>query len=570
MLSSCRCWPRRPRRSSSGRNLGRLEPGDRRLSLLFMAAVWGLLACSVLLVTSWLGAVSAMLAILAGAYALGGRRLVWAVLPAWVMLGLAVPPPFHLDTTLVGKLQAVVSRRSGDLLDVLRITHVMEGNVIDLGSRPLLVDQACSGIYSLFTLGAATVFYMLWVKASWPRAALVLASALFWVIAGNILRVVTIAVLAARYNIDATSGMKHTALGLAGFVLMLGMVACTDRLAVFFEAMARLARAAVFGTRRKVSKATWSQLLLGWDAYVGEREDTRKERGKAWRRLIARQNGLPSDDSAEEVEADLALLAGKASVPKAGRAEVSTKPTAWPALNACWVGRPAAAFAFTLLLLPQFRLPGNSWDEILADKGLEARTFGGFQAETLPAQAAGFVRGGFNPTHRDHDLTWGEDSRAWSYIGPAGRASVSLDYPFVGWHELSDCYIGRGWRVVTRDVVVDDAGGGTVVTDLTRDDGRWIRLVFGLFDRNGRALAPPFEKRDVLRAVRSRLSLWGLGGPPPAEMSGPTHQIQVVTESAGPFPTGKAAPDLLGLYRAAVAAVHEKPLLARGAGEKTP
>jgi exosortase len=538
------------------RNLGVLEPGDRVLALPMGVLVWALLAMAILFVSSWLGAVAALLALLAGAFAMGGRPLARAITPAVVLLSLAIPPPFHLDYTLVGRLQAIVSRCAGLILDLFKIDHVMEGNVIDLGSRQLLVDQACSGINSLFTLGAFTLFYILWTRASWMRAAVLLFSAIFWVIAGNVLRVATIGVLAARFGIDATAGKKHTALGIIGFALMVLMVVCTDRLLAFARSSYRLVRHHAWGTAREVARASWGDLLFRWDEVLERRDADRSKRGLRWRHRHARDGAGEVEGSPDATETDT-----MGSRRRSG-------PTLFPDVRRTWLGTMAGGLAFALLLIPQTRLPALDWSAILADRDVEARAFAALDESAMPEKVAEMRRIGFRAETRDHDLTWGENSRTWSYGAPLGSVMVSLDYPFVGWHDLTDCYLGRGYQVVSRRVVATGESGQALLVDLSRRDGRFARLLFGLFDREGKPLRPP-DDRGFFDALTTRVSSWRLTDAPAIESSRPTHQVQVIQMSASP-PKDNDSPDLLALYRQAVTAVHRNPLTGVARPEPAP
>lgn len=532
------------------RTLGTLEPGDRTVALAQGVLVWSLLALAILFVSSWLGAFAALVALPAAAYAIGGGRLASAVTPAVVLLALAIPPPFQLDYALVGWLQGVVSKFAGMFLDLLGIDHVMEGNVIDLGFRQLLVDQACSGVYSLFTLGAFTLFYLLWTRASRARSSLLLGSAFFWVVAGNVLRVVAIAVLASRYGIDATAGKKHTALGLAGFGLMVLMVICTDQLFAFVRSMTRWVRHHAWGTQREVARASWGDLLFRWESVQERRDGERVQRGLRWRRRLAK--GAEADGGPDARGTNPSRTSERSKAPPL------TGPTRVPNLRRTWPGALVGGLAFAVLLVPQTRLPGLNWETILSDRGVEARVYAGLGEQAMPEKVDTFRRVGFQAETRDHDLIWGENSRIWSYVGPEGGAMVSLDYPFVGWHDLTECYTGRGYQVVSRKVLPEEEGGPAVLAELSRRDGRYARLVFGLFDRGGKAVTPPFS-RNIFQILRSRLASWGLASDETAESISPTHQVQVVLGSATPLVEGQG-PDLLGLYREALAAVRKSPL----------
>src|SRR5438477_618134 len=80
-------------------------------------------------------------------------------------------------------------------LVLLNIWHVMSGPGVEIGGRRLLVEEACSGIRSLFSVLAATRFFGLWVRRPPVRALCLVLSAVGWVLLGNIVRVVAMTTL---------------------------------------------------------------------------------------------------------------------------------------------------------------------------------------------------------------------------------------------------------------------------------------------------------------------------------------------------------------------------------------
>ena len=148
--------------------LGRLDPGRRGPSLVLLGVSWLLLALAGLVIAPWIGAVVALLAVLAVAYACGGWRLVRGLLPAWALLWVIVPLPF--EDTLTLSLQAVASRWSSAVLDVMGVLHLPSGLVIEVPGKRLLLEEACSGIHSLFTVVAGTLFFIFLTRCSVVRA----------------------------------------------------------------------------------------------------------------------------------------------------------------------------------------------------------------------------------------------------------------------------------------------------------------------------------------------------------------------------------------------------------------
>ena len=188
--------------------LGPLEPGPDRPVAWLLGGSWALLAGACLIGSAWLGTIAAMLVTVAVVYALGGARLLRPLLPAWGLLWLAIPP-LGLDSDVVTMLQALASGWSSPVLDTLGVFHLREGNVIRLADRRLLIDEACSGVHSLFAVLAGTIFLALWARRSLIRGIVLVAIAVTWVILGNVARIVAVAYLAASRQIDVSSGWSH-------------------------------------------------------------------------------------------------------------------------------------------------------------------------------------------------------------------------------------------------------------------------------------------------------------------------------------------------------------------------
>ena len=132
-----------------------------------------------------------------------------------------LPPPFGFDIQLVSRLQAFTSVRASQLLDYFGINHLMVGNVIEFPDQRLLVEEACSGMQSLFALFAYTALYVVWRRVPVFRSALLILISAFWAGVLNVVRVMAIAVAANRFDIDLSSGWRHEVLGLAVFVICL-------------------------------------------------------------------------------------------------------------------------------------------------------------------------------------------------------------------------------------------------------------------------------------------------------------------------------------------------------------
>jgi exosortase len=516
------------------RGLEPLSPGSPTISWGLAGLAWVTLAFSVACLSPGMGAVAALLTLLAGAYGLGGWRLVRAGLPAWAMLWLAVPPPRRLDVTAIVKLQNLVSRWSSQVLDALGVLHVMDGNVVKVAGRRLLVDQACSGIYSLLTLLIGTLFYILWVRTSPARSVFLVLSSIFWVIFGNVTRIVLIAVLSTRYGIDLATGWRHEVLGLFMFALMLGLVLSTDRLISFVAS--------------------------------------------SWRWLASRRQGSPQMSQAESLDlifqgAGRPLLAdspstGIAAPPNPSGSEsdstrVGDRDAGFLDFRRSWLGSWYTAVAFGIIFLPELFMPGVKWREVLLAADLYHGLFAPLGENAMPERFGPFQRVGFLEQSRAKDNSWGEYSKTWTYQGLGRVSMISLDYEFIDWHELTDCYRGQGWKMMSREVVVPPAKsdasregedaetkGPYVLAEFTHPDGRVAALFFSLFDRQGRVVEPP-EVQGTISLLENRFKSWFRTGDVGGSDAECLHyQLQLFTQLESPL-SGSNRETALELFREA-------------------
>ena len=146
-------------------------------------------------------------------------------------LGFVFPVPKRLDDVYIGPpLQSIASRVSAWLIDGFGIPVVREGNVIEIPGVRLLVEEACSGIHSLYTLvalGTAWVFFG--DRRGWERAVLI-AATLPIAIAANVFRVTMTGLLAYHVDPALADGFFHEFGGMVVFGFGLAALLATGAL----------------------------------------------------------------------------------------------------------------------------------------------------------------------------------------------------------------------------------------------------------------------------------------------------------------------------------------------------
>lgn len=182
-----------------------------RVSLVLASFDLLLLVGSCVLNSPWLACVGFLFLVAAVSWSAdhGGRRPYELAL---VFLTV-VRPPVGADVQLIQWLQPFTSRMAGTVLDTLGIVHVVSGNIIDLADKSLFVEEACSGVQSLFAILFVAAFIVAWQKRSPLHAILMLISAPICAISMNIARVAAIAIAWEWSGADLSEGLSHELLG---------------------------------------------------------------------------------------------------------------------------------------------------------------------------------------------------------------------------------------------------------------------------------------------------------------------------------------------------------------------
>jgi exosortase len=152
-----------------------------------------------------------------------GARVFRILLFPWLMLFFMVPIPEILYTQITFPLQLFASRVAENLLTLLGIPVIRDGNILDLASQRLSVAEACSGIRSLLSLSFLSLVYAYFFDNKvWMRWVL-LAVTIPVAILANAARV-TITGILSEYRTDLAQGFYHLLEGWIIFIVALVML----------------------------------------------------------------------------------------------------------------------------------------------------------------------------------------------------------------------------------------------------------------------------------------------------------------------------------------------------------
>ena len=154
-----------------------------------------------------------------------------AVLFPWAFLFLMIPIPTLIISQVTFPLQLLAARLSTELLGLVNVPVLREGNVITLASMPLDVAEACSGIRSLLSLVTLSIIYgYLLETRMWVRALLV-CSAVPIAVAANSFRIFGTGLLVQYGYADEAEGFftTHALGGVLIFAVALMMLFAVHR-----------------------------------------------------------------------------------------------------------------------------------------------------------------------------------------------------------------------------------------------------------------------------------------------------------------------------------------------------
>lgn len=426
-------------------------------------------------VFAFTGTISAFSMVL---HALGGWALVRRISPAFVLLAVITPPPGQLDTVLTLRLQRISVVIASRTLDMLGIFHVVNMNTLEVDGQRFLVEEACSGIQSLFSILAFATFYSIWNYRGFFRTVLLLSGAVVFDLSLNVFRICLGVIAKITGDIDLLNGTPHEILGILVFVLGLMLTLSWD---IVLE---------------EIHKSTTTS--AGWF-------------GRMFRRLFSRPGSRRG---------------GRFS----GGVEIHSPSNRDPQTVSANVGRlrPRKVFvgvlaAWAVLVLPMtamasIRFSREKYMQITAEKKddrvAEALASKGDERLKRLEELTQKTRATFAPPtsigewkllpesvqSSQRTLSFGSKSESFMYQKGNKLIHVSIDYPFYGYHDLNICYDMGGWKV---EVMPEKTTGSTAelpynVSVITRGVDQKGLLVYTAFLPDGVwKLEPPEARYDV-------------------------------------------------------------------------
>ena len=150
-----------------------------------------------------------------------GKKMLRELRFPLLILIIAIPIPAIIFNHITFPLQLMASHIASNILPMLGVPVLQEGNVIQLPIMKLEVAEACSGIRSLMSLLALAIFYGYFLERTTTRRTILALAAIPIAVAANVLRIVGTGLCVQYWNPDKAVGFFHEFSGLVMFVISL-------------------------------------------------------------------------------------------------------------------------------------------------------------------------------------------------------------------------------------------------------------------------------------------------------------------------------------------------------------
>jgi exosortase len=161
---------------------------------------------------------------------LGGAAALRVMAAPVLFLLIAIPLPALIVNAVTLPLQLVASRLAEALLSTAGVPVFRDGNLLVLPSATLEVEQACSGLRSLISLGALAIVLAWATERRAGRRIAIVGAAFPIAIVANGLRIAATGVAVEAWGPQAAAGGWHTLTGWLTFVVAVGALVGVQRL----------------------------------------------------------------------------------------------------------------------------------------------------------------------------------------------------------------------------------------------------------------------------------------------------------------------------------------------------
>lgn len=408
--------------------------------LTFIVAVV-LFSLTSVVASSWLCGLALFMMLLTVAICSRGSQGRFSLLGVSGIFLLLLPLPLNYDLLLIQWLQGWTSRQSGQVLEVFGVWHLMRGNLLLLENKTFFIEEACAGVHSFFALVSAAAIFSVWTQRGVVSSVFLILLTVPWALLTNVIRICTVTMGWYLFQINLAEGWKHELLGAALFVCACLLCWSTALLARFFISLS-----AVEKWKRDLSFGKSSEAL--------------------------------ADSRSNEIET-----------------ASETRPGMF------WF----CAFSALAVALAVVNLVRSPYLKIHYNEQFVQNLNRAFGEDTLVAHLRPDLSvSGYEAKDRELMSSWGKHSRVWKLSASGWAGELSVDYLWQHQHDLTWCYGGAGWNILSEEVSTVDSAWPLVTLQLSRLSGEKAVVLYSLLDTDGDMFFSP-TRRTIGSEVAGRV-----------------------------------------------------------------
>lgn len=440
-----------------------------------------LFAAAVLTKSNWIGTLSFLALLWTAVWFCGGAKIADQLRGPMVFLLLVVPFPLKIDQGVIIELQKMATTAASGLLDLIgdsRLKHIRSGVAIRTFDKSFMVEEACSGIHSLFSCVVAISFWCVCFRYSILRLVATIAHTVLWVVLANCLRVFLIVYAHARFGAALDVGWKHELLGITTYVLSLGLALSMDQLIQFIFPLSE-------------------RSLL---TILADGDEVKKNPDLVDSKLLRILNSITTRLNKAVLKPRPSLIAGLIF------------------LGAVYLPLSASAHAH-LVMSEKSGGKGDNFKSSLNDM-------------VSPDLISG-TYGEWNVIHaeqvkRDPDNSLGTNSVVWTLEGHGLQVQFTVDGFYPEWHDLSYCYTAMDWQLESARNIDYITRAQTTELNLYKESGDFAVSMFSCYERAGCVAVDPAEAAgSPLRNFWNRIRSFNLLPDDRPPVNGPVFQTQI-------------------------------------------
>jgi len=380
------------------------------------------------------------------------------LVPLLLLLIVGLRLPLNLDRFLISDLQLRTSSISSEMLNELGCLHYRAGNTLEVNGVNLFVEEACSGVQSLFTLTVFAALIVVFFRRHWLHGLCLFLSAWLWSGLMNTTRVTSVALAQDWYDFDLATGVPHDILGYACLLTAILLLLSTDQFLYFlFGPVVNTWGNKTILPKSPVSRF-WNDLFL-WKSRLGMRVDKKLSRAPLAQRQLT-------------VSLFLVLIS------LSGLVVAGTT---------------------------QFSLQNNNNPGAWKQAEVEEEQIKDFPKEALPAEIENWRLVSYRSEVRDRESIWARYSAFWIYTDGSHEVEISINNPYAGWKDLRECYRGIGWDIVSEQVHTDPKDRSWFEIAIANQYGRHQFITYAMFALNGEVIPPKVGLALQMKHFQTRL-----------------------------------------------------------------